>query len=321
MELDTVDTRTAGQPRPGYGKRTWRRILVVVDPTQAVQPALEKAARIALASGGSLELYVCDIEQQVPESWAGGSRTAEYRQILRSRAEAQLEALAQPLRADGLSVTVLYEWHALLDQGIGEHAVRTQPDLVVKETHRHLSGAFAGRTDGNLIRQLPCALLLVRPGEWPAALRVAAAVDPMHPAERPAGLDEHIVQTGHALGGLLHGSLEVFHVLQAPPHLPGDRVPPEQQALAEACSREAVDQLTHAVKATAHYTQGAVAEGLVHLARERAPDILVMGAVARVRAGSWPPGGAAARILEHVNCDVLVVKPAGFVSPLLVSSG
>jgi universal stress protein E len=321
VDLNTIDTRTAGAVRPGYGKPAWRRILVVIDPTQVAQPALEKATRIALARDCSLELYVCDVQQDIPDSWTGGSRTAEYREILRNRAQDELQALARPLREDGLTVTVQYEWHAPLEQGIGHHVVRTQPDLVVKETHRHVApDSLAGRTDWNLIRQVPSALLLVRPGSWSGTLRVAAAVDPLHPAERPPALDERIVQTGHALAGMLHGSLEVLHVLQAPPHLPGDHVPPEHKAAAHAHARDAVGQLACAAQAPTHYAEGGVAEGLVHLARERAPDVLVIGAVARSRTGLWPPGGAAARILEHVDCDLLVVKPEGFVSPLLVGT-
>lgn len=321
MDLDLNAEPIVGISRKGYGKSRWQRILVVIDPTRSAQVALEKAARIALAQDCSLELYVCDVEQQIPDSWAGGNRAGEYREILRTRAQAELQTLAQPLREDGLTVTTQYEWHAPLEQGIGHHVIRTRPDLVVKETHGHLQlpETLSGHTDWNLIRQVPSALLLVRPGRWRAEARVAAAVDPLHPADRPVLLDECIVQSGHALAGLLHGSLEVFHVLQAPPHLPGDPVAPEQRAAIHAQARHAVEQLAHIARASAQYAEGSVVEGLIRLVRERLPDILVMGAVARSRSAHAPPGGEAARLLEHVSCDLLVVKPEGFVSPLLVT--
>ncbi len=166
MDLDTITARGAEKSRAGYGKTSWRRIMVVIDPTRPVQVALEKAARIALTQGGELELYVCEVQQELPESWAGNQRHAEYREILRTRALAELQAFAQPLREDGLTVTTHYEAQAPLEQGIEYHVVRTRPDLVVKETHGHplLPESRAPRTDWNLIRQLPCALLLVRPG-------------------------------------------------------------------------------------------------------------------------------------------------------------
>jgi universal stress protein E len=323
MQVD-LNTTTASQQqgRPGYGKTRWQRILVVIDPTRPEQVALEKAARIALTHGGELQLYICDVQQEPPESWAGGHRSGEYREILRTRALAELQALASPLREDGLTVTIHYEWHAPLEQGIARHVLRTRPDLVVKETHLHASlpESQAGRTDWSLIRQLPAALLLVRPGTWPARPRIAAAVDPLHPADRPAGLDEAIVQTGHALADLLHGSLDVLHVLEGPAHLPGEPVTAEQKAQCHAGARHDVERLAGAVQAPAHYAEGNVALGLIGLARRQPVDVMVMGAVARVRSPHAIPGGQAARILEHVNCDLLVVKPAGFVSPLLVTA-
>jgi universal stress protein E len=60
-------------------------------------------------------------------------------------------------------------------------------------------------------------------------------------------------------------------------------------------------------------------EGLLRLARVGTPDILVMGAAARPRSVHSPVGGTAARMLERMNCDLLVLKPPGFVSPLLVT--
>jgi universal stress protein E len=317
VDLNVMETRT-GRARAGYGRPAWQRILVVLDPTSAAQPALEKAARIALAQRCSLELYVCDVQQDIPESWTGGCRAAEYRGILRNRAEAEMQALAQPLRDDGLTVTTCYEWHAPLEQGIGHHVIRTQPDLVVKETHRHaVPESMSGRTDWNLIRQVPAPLLLVHPGGWSAAPRIAAAIDPLHPADRPAALDQSIVQCGHALAGLLRGSLDVFHVLQAPPHLPGEIVTPEHKTAAHAQARDAVEQLARIAGAATYYIEGTAADGLVRLAREQAPDILVVGAVAR---STEARSGTAARILEHVDCDLLVLKPEGFVSPLLVTA-
>lgn len=233
----------------------WRRITVVVDPATVSQPALEKAAHIARHTGASLELYVCEVQQEIPESWAGADRAREYRDILRTRARGELQSLAQPLRASGLAVTTEYEWHAPLEQGIGHHVIRTRPDLVVKDVHREgpaREGAFS-RADWNLIGQVPAPLLLVRPGHWPAAPRIVAAPAPADASDPPAPLHEWIVAAGQALADVLQGSLDLLH------------------------------------------------------AGQPAPDILVMDA------------GAQPRLPERVACDLLVVKPPGFASPLLAT--
>jgi len=299
-----------------------RSILVVVDPTAHEQPALEKATRIASRCGSRLELYVCDVEQQLPESWAGGARFGQYRELRRNQLLQELDAIAQPLRARGLAVDVVCEWHAPLEQGIGEHAIRTQPDLVVKETHRHAQPPHAnlGSTDWNLIRMVPMPLLLVRARPWPSGVRIAAAVDPCHPADRPVALDAAIVGGSIALGRVLDATPDVFHVLQMPPHLPGDRVSLEELAAAHSRARVAVAQLAHGTDAGMHFIEGTVPEGLEHLAEEHLPDVLVVGTVARPRSIHAAAGGTAARVLERVDCDLLVLKPPGFVSPLLITA-
>jgi universal stress protein E len=62
-----------------------------------------------------------------------------------------------------------------------------------------------------------------------------------------------------------------------------------------------------------------VTDGLVRLVEEHAPDVLVMGAVARPRWVHSAASGTAAQVLGRIGCDLLVVKPPGFVSPLLVT--
>jgi hypothetical protein len=62
-----------------------------------------------------------------------------------------------------------------------------------------------------------------------------------------------------------------------------------------------------------------VVEGLARLAAAHAPDILLIGAVARPRSIHANAGGTAARVLEAIAGDMLVLKPSGFVSPLLTT--
>lgn len=319
--MDVVTSRDAG-PEPGAeGAAKLRKIMVVVDPTAHAQPALRKALRIAAGCRSSLELYVCDTQQNIPESWAGGARADEYREMMRRRLLEELNRLAEPIKAQGLQVNTVCEWHALLEQGIGHHVIRSRPDLVVKDTHRHevMAHAMLVRTDWTLIRQVPAPLLLVRDQDWAPAFRIAAAVDPCHPADRPVALDEAIVDYGRILADTLEGSLDVCHVLQSPPHLPGDVVTHEQKAAAHVRTRSLVKALAWRVAASTQFTEGATAEGLKRLVHDRLPDVLVMGVAARSRFAQTGPTGTAAQILESLSCDLLVVKPPGFVSPLLVT--
>ena len=317
--MDEVTSSADALPGPAGSRMAIRNIMVVIDPTSHEQPALAKAARIAGRLGSKLELFACDVRQEVPESWAGGSRMEEFRELTRLRLLGDLKALAEPLQAQGFAVNTVCEWHAPLEQGIAHHAIRSLPDLVVKDTHHHvaLPHAQLTHTDWLLIRQLPVPLLLVRPTPWTSPPRILAAVDPCRPADRPLTLDQRIVDLGRALADALEGSLNVGHVLQSPPHLPEDHVSHEQKAAAHVRDRNAVKELAWRVAAASRFAEGSAAQGLLHLVSEYRPDVLVMGAVARLRGAHAVPGGTAARILENLNADLLVVKPPGFVSPLM----
>jgi universal stress protein E len=298
-----------------------RKILVVVDPTTREQAALEKAVRIATSCGASLELYICDVEQSIPESWTGGARAEEFRGLMRERHLQELEFLARPLRKRGLDVSTVAEWHPPLEEGIGHHVIRTAPDLVIKETHWHaaMPRVSLTRTDWILIRQIPAPLLLVRRTPWPSAPRVVVSVDPCHPADHPRALDQALIESGRSLANALTAEMEVVHVLQNPPHLPRDTVAPEVKKSYQERAAAAVTQLAERAGACVRFANGALDAGIVTLVGQTQPSILVMGAVARPRWVHSAASGTAAQILERISCDLLIVKPPGFVSPLLVT--
>ena len=300
-----------------------QKILVVVDPTAQSHPCVEKAARLAASFASSIELYVCDADQEIPESWAGGTTTGQFRGLMRERRIASLEKLAAPLRARGLNVTTSSETHAPFEDAVARHAIRMKADLVVKDAQSHTpTGRIpSARTDWILLRQVPTPLLLVRPRAWPARPRIAVSVDPCHIGERPVALDESLVAIGCSVSRALSGDVEIVHALQAPPHLPGEVLPPRATDLAHARDRAAVERLAdrgQVAHTALRFVEKGIPEGIVDLVASAQPDILVMGAVGRPRF-EHPTASTASQVLEQVSCDILIVKPPGFVSPVLVT--
>jgi universal stress protein E len=299
-------------------RRRIARILVVVDPTADTHPCVEKAARLALGCGATLELFVCDVHQE---------NDAAERTAREDRALGMLQQLARDLRPRGLEVDCRCEWHAPLEIGIGLRAIRTNADLVVKDTHRHaltaLGGGY-GLTDWTLIRQLAVPLLLVRPEPWPPLPRITVSVDPCHPAQRPESLDESMVELASEFANALRGVVDALHVLQSPPHLPGDTVPAAAREAAHERARGAVVRLlarcnTGGNPVDLHFVAGKVAPSVLGFTATRGTHLLVMGSGAHSRWLQTGASGTAAHVLESLTCDLLVVRPPGYVSPLLVT--
>jgi universal stress protein E len=303
-----------------------RSILVVVDPTASEHPCVQKAARLAQASGAALELYICDAERDLPLGWNAGDDYRALRESRRTALLAALERLADPLRSRGLQVITECEWRVPLEHGIAQHVLASQPDLVVKDSHHHQQpthGTFT-RTDWLLIRLIEKPLLLVRPGSWRKDMRITVGADPCRPAQRPVALDESMLAFGEVLENSVRAHLNVLHVLRPPPHLPGDVVSEDEKRRTYAAQRRAVEQLVEGrtdrgSPLLIEFFEGPVAAGILEYTRTREPDILILGAAARPRWVHTPASGTAAQVLEELHADLLVIKPPGFVSPLLVT--
>ncbi len=62
--------------------------------------------------------------------------------------------------------------------------------------------------------------------------------------------------------------------------------------------------------------EGDAAELLPHVASSRSSQIVVLGAVSRSAIGRALIGHTAERVLDELHCDVLIVKPPGFQTPV-----
>ncbi len=175
------------------------KILVVIDPTATSQPALERIAHLPRPLTAQLMLLICDYEPYlgIGDALAPEAVAAARASVL-VRHRKRLEELAAPLDAQGLDVLVDVRWDYPLHEAIIRKAVEWGADLVVKDTHHHsvLRRSIFSNTDWNLIRHCPTQLLLVKPRAIGHVPCVVAAVDPLHPRDKAASLDDRILTVG-----------------------------------------------------------------------------------------------------------------------------
>jgi len=301
-----------------------KKLLVVVDPTTQACPAIDRAAWLAPKLGASVELFICEYDQFV----AKDQRAVES---LLGNHRKRLEKRAATLREAGIDVAVDAVWDRPLDEGIVRKVRAAGADLVLKDTHYHaaLRRAFFSNTDWNLIRKCPAPLLLVKPLDLTAPLRVVAAVDPFHSNDKPAALDHRILDTASGLSKAIGAELRVVHcfndlalstitmagqTLAAPPLVDKATIDQLEQQHREAVLRLLAE---HGLDgASAEIGRGAPQEVLPDLATKLGADIVVTGAVARSALKRALVGSTAERLLDRLPCDLLVVKPAEFESPL-----
>lgn len=297
-----------------------KTILVVVDPhTDGEQPVLRRAAWLAEKTGAALELFACDYDSDIDSGRIATVWIPEpgAREQLLLRHRRRLETFATPLRGRGLSVTVSVAWDYPLDEAIVKHVAARPPWLVAKDTHHHnvLQRTLLSNIDWNLIRDCPAPLLLVKPREIAARPIVLAAVDPVHEHDKPAQLDDAIYRFATDLGAQTGGELHLVHAVATPL---GVELPPNVQALVAAEHRRALESylIEHPVPGErVHVLEGLAHQCLQQAATDRRADVLVMGAVARRGIKKVLIGSTAARVLDRLPCDLLIIKPPALIVP------
>ena len=87
----------------------------------------------------------------------------------------------------------------------------------------------------------------------------------------------------------------------------------------KSASTGSVRASTRSRTTNSHLIAGLTHEELPELAEKMKADVVVMGAVSRNRWKRLFIGATAERTLEHLPCDLLIVKPDWFQTPVKMS--
>jgi len=214
---------------------------------------------------------------------------------------------------------------------IVRQVLKFAPDLLIAESHRHskLARALLDQTDWELIRNCPCPLWLSKSGRLSTdrSMKVLAAIDPFHVRAKPARLDDVIVRTALRVAGGKPERIVACHAY-APPNMvvplsmPGMAIDPYWQPP----SRQELDQYAAQIRQTverqmARYripprnrlaVPGNPPQTLALIAKKHSVGVIVMGAISRSALSRFFIGSTAERVIDELQCDMLIVKSPDF---------
>ncbi len=305
----------------------WRHVMLALPTVLSVPDhVLDRAGRLARGLSAELELFHCVYSGEHGRTAFGEARSS----IIRERVEEKrrdLERVADRLRDQSLEVSSRVHWDFPIYEAIIREVLRHGPDLlVVPATHIGRAGPRTlSYMEARLIEACPCPLLLLKTDEVFSRGPVVAAVDPLHAHEKPAELDDAIVAAAKTLSyALSPAPVHLYHAvapLRSGPngHATGATSDAERDKSNWAARDQEVRRLAHRHELSDHlaYVElGEVESALPAYVREMQASAVVMGAVSR----SYPEralfGYTAERVLDAHDCDVLIVKPKGFRTPV-----
>ena len=307
--------------------KRFQNILMVVPADETdIGPAMEQAKELALRN--SARLTLTSTVEEVPKGRARRAKRQglDLQAMLVEDRRGQLERLAETYKSDDLSINVAI--------GVGVQFVETirrvltnHHDLLITPEESGLTG-FTARTK-HLLRKCPCPVWVIRPSRTQHT-KILAAVGPDE--EDTELLNELIMDLATSLAVLEDGELDIVHTwvmegessLRSSPYasIPSTEVDvmvkitrdEHAEAFDALVGRYDLSSVGHAI----HLIKGVPEKVIPSLVVENSTDLIVMGTVARTGIAGLVIGNTAERILDTVDCSVLAVKPAGFVTPVTI---
>jgi len=283
-----------------------------------------------LASHHRARLTLVHVMKGVPDELAifdAGGRTVDVRSLIHRDRQSALRAAARSVVHLGVRPrTRLLVGDPFIE--IIRDVLANARDLVIMtaDGRRSLRSRLLGSTASHLVLRCPVPILVVKPGKRGRFKRVSVAVDPGTPAAPQADLNRRLLELGAEVARREDAELHVVHAWQligeAMLHTRGGLSDTEVSGLAvrEASTRraalEVLVQPWESLHPRLHLLKGSAPDVVPRFVERQQIDLLVMGSVSRTGIAGFIIGNTAERILDAVQCSLLVVKPEGFVCPV-----
>jgi universal stress protein E len=299
------------------------KILVIVEPDVHPTEVVTRATWLAKLAKCELEMLLCDPDiGALREGFFVSNEAKEIAGKIRAAQKEIIEDIAQPARDAGLEVTTDVLEERPIADGVIHRAVDMNPRFIMKGTHFHSAAerSIFVDSDWQMVRSCPYPLWLVKQHEVREKPVIVAAVDPTHSHDKPAALDQVIVDNAQAIARASGGEVHLLHTYHRligvgreatrtfkPIELPLD----ELSERIKTEHRDRLDELARANGIDAKHTHqlpGDTKELLPTFARTHGADLVVMGALARWGLKRAVLGSTAEKVLDHLPCDILIVR-------------
>lgn len=304
------------------------KILVVLDPNATEQKALNRALHLAHRSAASVTimLSIYDFSYEMTTMLAATERDAMRNSLLNDR-KVWIADLLDDYNTRGLSIDIQVVWHNRPFEAIIECAIAGAHDIIIKATHPRegLASLLFTPTDWHLLRKAPCLVLLVKQHQWPQHGKILAAIHTTAEHSQHHSLNNRITANALAFAECLQAELHLVNAYPGAPITIAAEIPEfdnsnyretiaanHHQALREHASLFAIDEQC------LHVEEGLPEQVIPALAEQLDAELVVLGTIGRTGFSAALLGNTAEHVIEHLNCDLLAVKPEGFQSPIKV---
>ncbi|KXJ59229.1 universal stress protein UspE [Cognaticolwellia aestuarii] len=304
----------------------YQKILAVVDPTTEDQKALKRAIELARKTGASITAFltIYDFSYEMTTMLSSDEREAMRQSVINDRTQ-WLQSLLSELDTGEIRIDCQVIWHNRPFEQIIEQVLKNGYDIVIKGTHQHdkLKSVIFTPTDWHILRKCPCPVLLVKEHLWPDNGNIVAALNIGSDEEEHNSLNEKITAEAKQLTKVMNANL---HLVNSYPGTPVNIAIEIPEFNASDYNRSMFKHHENAMqehaqafniaKENTHIKEGLPEDVIQSIANELDAELVILGTVGRTGLSAALIGNTAEHVIDRLNCDVLALKPDGYVSPL-----
>ena len=305
----------------------FQKILAVIDENLDQQKSLARAIEISQKTGASITAFlsIYDFSYEMTTMLSMDERENMRQAVVDERTQWLSKLLTSEFAKSACTIDIKVVWHNRPYESIIYEVIEKGYDLIVKGTHQHgiLKSVIFTPTDWHIMRKAPVPVLLVKEHDWPIGGQVIAAVNVGVDITEHQSLNEEITHHALQFAKLLKSDV---HLVNAYPGTPTNIVIeiPEfdpthysqnirqhhLDAMGELASRHHID------KQRCHVDEGLPEDIIPKYAEQLDAELVVLGTVGRQGISAALIGNTAEHVIDKLDCDVLAIKPEGFVCPI-----
>jgi universal stress protein E len=310
----------------------YQNILVVIDPTTDQQKALNRAIDLATRINISAPdqqinitafFSIFDFSYEMTTILSSGERNTMRQMVINEKQQWLDEIIS--VTSSQIKITSKVVWHNRPFEAIINQVIDNKHDLVVKGTHQHdkFKSVVFTPTDWHIMRKCPCPVLLVKEHEWPLQGNILGAVNVGSDDAEHLSLNNTITKQAKNIAQLITANVHLVNSYPGTPVNIAIEIPEfdasEYNSAMQVHHQEAMNE--HANSFDIPLGNTYVEEGLPEMVIEQTAltidaELVILGTVGRTGISAALIGNTAEHVIDQLNCDVLALKPDGYISPM-----
>ncbi|MGC9402227.1 universal stress protein UspE [Vibrio genomosp. F10] len=306
----------------------YNKILVVADINNDQQPALARAIQLASKSTSTSHvmffLSIYDFSYDMTSMLSSDERDAMRKGVIHQR-EQWMKKVAEPYLENDIEFEIKVVWHNRPYEAIIAEVFAGSHDILIKGTRTHdiLESVIFTPTDWHLLRKCPSPVLLVKNEFWPDDANIIASVHVGSENEAHSDLNDRMVKQLQNLSERLNTNSYLVNAYPITPANITIELPEfDPSTYTDAVrghhltSMKALRQKHGMDEEQTIVEQGLPEDIIPEVANRLNAAMVILGTTGRTGLSAVFIGNTAEHVIDKINCDVLALKPHGYISPL-----